>query len=236
MKNRDIAICIKKNKSTKKVANMQRFIVKVFCLAIICGIVFGLSTSAKAVPMLSFAVSDPAPMAGDLILVDIVATDVVDLVSFNLDIGFDSSILSVSTVDPGPFLGSGVFQSFSDITGVIPFDTSIPGEIQNINDVVLGPFGVTGSGILATVHFDTISAGTSSLDFLNTNVINGTELINSAFGQITIISAPSSSVSVQSSDGEPIPEPSTVALLGIGFIMLALTGFHRWRKQQVVHS
>ena len=210
-------------------AYIKRVIIKFFCLTLICGIVCGLSTSAKALPILSFDVSNTSPLVGDTITVDIVANDVTDLVAFNLDIGFDSSIIGVNTVDPGPFLGSGVFPALSDFTGVIPFDTSTPGEIQNINDSILGHFGVTGSGVLATISFDALNIGTSSLDFLNVNLLAGTELLNSSFLPITISSAPSSSVT-------PVPEPSTVLLFATGFILLGLTQVYRWRKQKLFFS
>ncbi len=214
---------------------MQSFIVKTFCLVLICGLVCGLSTSAKALPMLSFDVSDPSPIEGDQIIVDIVATDFTDLFAYNLDIGFDSSILAVNTVDPGSFLGTGGLTLGA--LGLFGFDISIPGQIQNISDSLLGPVpGVTGTGTLAHIKFDTLSVGNSSLEFLNISIGAGTEMIDSSGILITISSAPTANINVQSSGGEPIPEPSTVVLLGIGFLLLALTGFHRWRKQQVIRS
>ena len=209
-------------------AYIKRVIIKFSCLTLICGIVCGLSTSAKALPILSFNVSNTSPLVGDTITADIVANDFTDLFIFNLDIGFNSTILGIDTVSPGPFLGSGGLTLGA--LGLFGFNTATPGQIQNINDSLLGPVpGVTGTGVLASIAFDVLSVGTSPLDFLNVGLLGGTELLNSLGSPIILSSAQSSSVT-------PVPEPSTVLLFATGFILLGLTQVYRWRKQQIVRS
>ena len=46
---------------------MKSFISKVLCFSFICIVICGLGASAKAVPSLSFDVSNSAPVIGDTI-------------------------------------------------------------------------------------------------------------------------------------------------------------------------
>ena len=127
-------------------------------LALLFCVIFGIHSSALAVPILSFDVSDDMPAIGDTITVDIIIADSVDLYIYTLDIGFDESILDVDTVTAGPFLSGGGLTL--DGIGAFSFDTSTPGEIQNINDSILGPIsGVNGDGeyqpmeVLSLMHW-----------------------------------------------------------------------------------
>ncbi len=84
-------------------------------------------------------------------------TDVTDLFAFNLDVKFNPVVLGVSSVEPGSYLSSEGGATLGDL-GLLSFDTSTPGEIQNINDSLLGPVsGVTGTGPIVSVDFDVIS-------------------------------------------------------------------------------
>jgi hypothetical protein len=178
-------------------------------------IVGGLSVPAAGLPMLTFDVSNSSPLVGESIVVDVVATDVTDLFAFNLDLGFDSLILDVVSVDPGPFLASG------GTTLGLSFDLTTPGEIQDILDSLLGPVpGVTGMGVLASVTFEVIAVGTSPLAFLDVNAPAGTELIDS-LGQGIIVTTQGASV-------DAVPEPSTGLLVATG---LGLLLAHRRRRR-----
>ena len=212
--------------------NMKRFIMKIRYVAFISLVVLGVSMSARAVPILSFDVSNPNPIVGDTVTVGIKISDVTDLYIFDIDTEFNPAILGVNSVSPGSFLGSGGALTLGAF-GYFFFDTSTPGQIQNISDSILSfDPGVSGTGILASIMFDALSVGTRSLNFLSVNLAAGTELLNSSGTLITISSA-DDSVS-PSSGTNPVPEPSTILLLFTGFTLLGLAGFHRSRKQQIV--
>lgn len=178
----------------------------ILCLAI----TLGFAISAQAVPTLSFGISNPTPQVGDSITVDVIASDVTDLFAFNLDIGFNPAVLGIATVNAGNFLASGGGLTLSGI-GLFGFDTSMPGQIQDINDSLLGPVaGVSGSGILATIGFDILAPGISQIAFLDVNALAGTEMIDSTGVPITIMNANIGTITV--------PEPSTPLLFLSGML------------------
>ena len=175
------------------------------------------SPVAEADPVLNFDVSNSTPTVGETFTVDVNVDMVDDLFIYNLDldVGFDSSILEVQTVEAGPFLSSGGF-TLSDF-GVFNPDTSTPGSILDINDSLLGPVpGVSGSGTLATITFNTLSTDQTTLNFLNLNQGAGTEFANSQGNQILITNASSAVINGTA----VIPEPSEYALLSVAFVML----------------
>lgn len=184
-------------------------------------------SSVEAVPILSFDVSNSTPDISDIFTVDVVVTDVTDIFAFNIDVGFDSTILSVNTVAPGAFLGSGGGLTLGGL-GLFGFNTATPGEIQDINDSLLGLVpGVTGSGVLATITFTALSNGLSALDFLNVNSLAGTEALNSIGAPIIFTGASSADVNV-------IPEPGTLLLLLIGCgLFIALTQTRRYTRRTI---
>jgi len=170
--------------------------------------------------MLTFDVSNPGPLVGESIVVDVVATDVTDLFAFNLDLGFDALILDVLSVDPGPFLATG--GATLGGLGGLSFDLTTPGEIQDIVDSLLGPIpGVTGMGVLASVTFEVLAVGTSPLTFLDVNAPAGTELIDSAGGGIF--------VTTQAAIVDAVPEPASGLLVAMG---LGLLLAHRRRLRR----
>ena len=187
----------------------RSFVTKATALGILV-----LSSSVYAVPILSIDVSDSTPNVGETISVDIVATDVTDLFAFNLDVAFNSTVLSATSVVPGSFLNS-VGLTLGDL-GLLGFDTTTPSEIRDINDSLLGPVGgVTGTGVLATVSFDVVGSGISNLSFLNVNALAGTELIDSGGAPITIADATGVTVTAAS-----VPEPPVLLLMGAGLVGL----------------
>lgn len=195
-------------------------IVKNAFLAVIVLFVLGLFNPVQAIPVLSFDVSNSTPLLGDTVNVDIVISGAVNLFAFNIDMSFDSNVLSFSGISSGSFLGSGGL-TLSSILGSPGFDNSTPGQIQDISDSLLGPVsGVSGNGILATITFSVIAGGLSTLDLLNLNSLGGTELIDDNGQSISISGSSAGSVS-------PVPEPKTLLLVAIGLGILALKKTYR---------
>jgi hypothetical protein len=101
-----------------------------------------------------------AVSVGDNFALDIKVSDVTDLFSFQFDIGFSPSILSATAITEGAFLPSGGFTFF--IPGTID---NVLGTISFTADTLLSaPPGVNGSGVLATLSFQALAAGTSAVD------------------------------------------------------------------------
>jgi hypothetical protein len=97
---------------------------------------------------------------GDTVTIPIVVDDVTNLGAFEFQVSFDATILRAEKAEPGPFLGSSGRQ-------VHCLEPSIGENLVRLVCVTLGatPAGPDGSGVLATLEFKPVGAGTSPLRF-----------------------------------------------------------------------
>ncbi|MDQ1318010.1 MAG: type sorting protein, partial [Candidatus Poribacteria bacterium] len=110
---------------------------------------------------------------GNIVVVDLVAKDVSSLGSFSFDVNFDPTILNAINVSQVSFanwrprpkeIGE------SDIWLPIVIDNN-KGKVT-ISASKTRDVGVTGTGVLATITFETIGIGESSIDFQNVSLEN----------------------------------------------------------------
>ncbi|MGH9462105.1 MAG: cohesin domain-containing protein [Vicinamibacteria bacterium] len=145
---------------------------------------------------------------GKLASVDILVSDLGDgaapsLGAFDLDVTFDPTILAPASVTFGPFLGDPM-----DPLATLTVYSFAPGVVDLAEVSLLFDFELDtlqpGGFPLATLTFVTLGFGTSPLSLFQV------ELSDAGF--------PPSSLSVDSLSGSVsvVPEPSSVALLGIG--------------------
>ncbi len=157
------------------------------------------SLPAAAATILS---AQPAAISidvGQTFLVNVSLTDGVDLYAYQFDVGFDPSVLSANGISEGPLLATGGTTFF--IPGLVD---NVGGAISNTAGALFGVVpGVTGSGILATISFTAIGAGSSAITLFNET------LLDSSFSGITATirngSATASAVAA--------PEPGSSLLL-----------------------
>lgn len=138
---------------------------------------------------------------GDSFDVSVIVTEVSDLYAFQFDVSFDPLVIHSLGVDEGPFLPSGGSTYFDQ--GTID---NVAGMISFVLDTLIGSVpGVTGTGSVATLHFEALVAGVSPIEL----------------SQVMLLTSDIEEIPVTISNGSvTVPIPSTVLLLLGGFFML----------------
>ena len=171
----------------------------------VAAVLLGASTQAWAAPILSFS-TGPAAQVGSTVTYNIAIDDITDLYSYQFSINYDARYLRALNVTEGAFLGT----AGSTVSGVLGMDT---GLIDFVYGSLLGPTpGASGSGLLASITFEAIGAGTSALSFAD--VI----FLDSVGDDIAGLTALSGQGVVLADPGGPVdvPEPASVLLFGAG--------------------
>lgn len=102
--------------------------------------------------------SSPSVLLGNEVRVDIVANNISSLAGIQASISYNPAVLRYERAQEGTFLKQGNVQTLFLDT----IDTTTSGIIKNIAVVRIGS-GASGSGIIASIYFRTISGGISDL-------------------------------------------------------------------------
>lgn len=180
-----------------------------FCIALLLGAVATQAVAADAV--LSIVPSASPAVVGSTVNLNIQLNGVVDLYAYNFSLSFDPSVLQATGGTEGALLATGGSTYFDvgtidNTTGLISY---------SFNTLVGAVPGVNGSGSLAQLSFNVLTAGSTALTF------SDTIFLNSSLGD----------VSLQIQNGAlqtvAVPEPATYALFALG-----LAGLVALRRRQ----
>lgn len=146
---------------------------------------------------------------GDAFSVDVLISGVEaaePLNGFDLFILFDSIVLNATNIEDGGFLHSPLvaIPNIDNATGTIRFAEASLGSITALGD-----------GVLASIDFQAMAAGATSLDFADVALsgLFGTRIdVASTIGATINVSSPSS-----------VPEPSVLGLLALGALGLIIS-------------
>jgi Cohesin domain/PEP-CTERM motif len=164
------------------------------------------SRPALATPVLSVPATTNATQF-DTFTVDVSIADAVDVIGFQFDLTYDETLLTVTDVTEGPFLGSG-----GAGTVFLPGDfTTTPGSITFTLGALSGlDPGINGGGVLAHIVFTPILPGASALTLSNALLQDSTfEVIEPELSSGRVVIA-------ESTTAPQVPEPSTLMLIATG--------------------
>lgn len=176
---------------------------KLLCVA---ALLVGSMVGAQASPVLSVTPSLSNVTVGTSFTLDVRISGVSDLFGWQLDLGFDPALLNASPATEGSFFGAPT--SFFGGGAV----DNIGGTITTMFNALSGTVGVTGDGILASISFQAMGVGTATLSLMNLL------LLDSNFDNIFFdwpTDALAAVVNITQDGGTEVPEPSTLALLGL---------------------
>jgi len=136
---------------------------------------------------------------GDTFMIPISITGATDLTSWQFDLAFSPSIVKANDVTEGPFMAAFGLTLFT--AGVV---NNVTGLISLVADAYVDlPPDPSGSGVLANIEFTALAPGLSQLTFANVFVNDLDSGFEATNGQVTVIR-------------KAVPEPMTLALLGLG--------------------
>jgi len=192
---------------------------KALFLALLLGFVVFFSLSALAITIGFEPASQIVPV-GELVSVDLVISGLGDysepsLGSFDLNITYDTAILDFTGYTLGSYLGDiSLWEAVDDSWGETTPGTINLAEVSLLSVSELDALQPS-SFPLATLTFDTLTIGTSSLDISITALAD-------AYGDPL-------SADVQSGNISPVPEPASFILIGFG-----LGGIGISRRKKVI--
>jgi len=164
---------------------------------------------AWAVPTLTVTPSSTVT-PGSSVNVDVTISDIADLYAYQFSLAFNPNLLQVSSYSLGSFLNGSV-----DTYGDAGTLDNAAGTISYAFNSLVGPeAGVSGSGSLLHLTFNTLAAGTSSLNFSDLLLLDssGNDIAATVIG---------GSVNVETPVTPPVgdvPEPASWMLMGVGLV------------------
>lgn len=176
---------------------------------------------------------DLTDQGGGLFTVNMNIADVVDLFTFSLDLIYDPSLVSFSGIE-GTFLsavapaatvddGFGGLIDIGTVFDALPADAGLglPGFV--FGTIAGYADGATGAGLLATLQFQLLTTGVVTIEFANALLFDSAE----PFGNLIDAQLATTSLTLGEEAPTPIPEPSTLLLMGVGLAGLARRRFRR---------
>jgi hypothetical protein len=186
--------------------NLTLLVASAFCLP-------GRANADPIVPIVSISLPSSVPVTvGSTFKVDVNISGVANLFAFQLDLGFNPTLVQAIDVTEGAFLPSGGGTFF--VPGSIG-----SGSFSSNGDALFGFSGASGSGTLLQFDFKAIAAGTSSLTLSNILLLD-TSL--NLLDKTTV----NGSVTVTPAIGTP--EPSVIVFLAAAAMFLLLSR-RAWR-------
>ena len=184
---------------------------KLLCAA---ALVLGSMVAAQAAPVLRVTPALSNVTVGSVFTLDIAIFGVSDLFGWQLDLGFSPfGLVSASPATEGSFLGAG--QTFG--SGSVD---NAAGTITTMFSALSGATGVSGDGVLASISFAALSAGTATFSLSNVELVDS-NLVPIFFSWPD--DAFSATVNIAGGGGTGVPEPSTLALLALALACVLLS-------------
>ena len=171
----------------------------------IAAVLLGASAQAWAAPILSINTGAPAQV-GTTVTYQIEIADIADLYGYQFSLNYDTRYLRALNVTEGGFLGT-AGSTYSDVLGVGD------GLIDFVFGSLIGPVpGASGTGLLASITFETIGVGSSALSFFDVLFLDS-ELID-----IAVDARSGTGVVIGADVPVDVPEPASYLLFGAGLL------------------